>query len=46
MQPWINISANNPSVRVAKREAIEGVSNGIAWFEIVGMYESSTEIPR
>ncbi|CEJ16150.1 hypothetical protein BN1110_06501 [bacterium YEK0313] len=44
MQSWIDIRANNPSVRITRREAVEKATNGIGWFEIVGMYESSTEI--
>lgn len=44
IQSWIDVRANNPSVRITRREAIEGATNGIAWYEIVGMYEGSTEI--
>jgi hypothetical protein len=43
-QSWIDVRANNPSVRITKRAAIENATNGIAWYEIVGMYEGSTEI--
>src|SRR3954469_9774422 len=43
-QSWIDVRANNPSVRITPRAAIESATNGIAWYEIVGMYESSTEI--
>ena len=43
-QSWIDVRANNPSVTIAKRAAVESVTNGIAWYEIVGMYEGSTEI--
>ena len=43
-QSWIDVRANNPSVRITPRAAIESKTNGIAWYEIVGMYESTTEI--
>jgi len=43
-QSWIDVRANNPSVRITKRAAVESVTNGIAWYEIVGLYEGSTEI--
>ena len=43
-QSWIDVRANNPSVRIAKRDAVEVTTNGIAWYEIVGLREGSTEI--
>ena len=44
IQSWIDIRANNSSVRITEREAVEAATNGIAWFEIVGMSEGSAEI--
>jgi len=43
-QSWIDVRSNNARVNIAKREAVENVSNGIAWYEIVGMDEGTTEI--
>jgi len=43
-QSWIDVRSNNPSVRITKREAVESAVNGIAWYEIIGMNEGSTEI--
>lgn len=43
-QSWIDVRANNPSVRIAKRDAVEVTTNGIAWYEIVALREGSTEI--